>query len=271
VTTTQTRQARSHARLTGGQIAMIIIGAIATLIGLGLLLSATVIAVAGHNRSDGFITSGTAPLSTDSYAVAVPGVGIDVRGPDQAYARRLLGTVRIRATSADPAVPVFVGIGRTADVDGYLDGVGHADITEIKARPVSVDYVNHAGSAPRSAPAQQTFWDSSDSGTGTRTLNWNVAAGDWTVVVMNADGSARVRADVDLGGTLPVLRTATIVLFVAGGLILAAGLLLMLLPVVTRRREPSWTGPGAGGPVGPDGSVIRDGSAVPGNGHSGVA
>jgi hypothetical protein len=266
VNTMQTRPDRGYARLTGGQTAMIIIGAIATLLGLGLLLSATVIAAAGNNRSDGFLTTGTAPLATDSYAVSVPDVGIDVRGPDQAYARRLLGTVRIRATSADPAVPVFVGIARTADVDGYLEGVGHADIADIDSRPVSVDYAEHAGSAPRTIPEEQTFWDSSDSGTGTRTLNWNVAAGDWTVVVMNADGSAGVRADVDLGGTLPVLRMATIILFVAGGLILAAGLLLILLPIVTRRRrEPSWTGPVPGAPA------VSDGSAVPGNGHSGVA
>jgi hypothetical protein len=263
VTTMQTRPVRQYARLTGGQIAMIIIGAIATLVGLGLLLSGTIIAAAGHSRAEGFLTTGTAPLSTGSYAVSVPDVGIAPDGPDQAYARRLLGTVRIRVTSADPAVPVFVGIGRTADVDGYLDGVGHADVAEINARPVSVDYVDHPGSAPRSAPAEQTFWDSSDSGTGTRVLDWDVAAGDWTVVVMNADGSAGVRADVDLGGTLPVLRWATIVLFVAGGLMLAAGLLLMLLPVVTRRREPRWTGPGA--------PAVPDDSAVPGKGRPGVA
>jgi hypothetical protein len=256
VTTTQARPVRGRAPLTGGQIAMIIIGSIAALIGLGLLLSATAIAVAGHSRTDGFVTTGTAPLSTDRFAVTVPGVGIDVRGPDEAYARKLLGTVRIRATAADPSVPVFVGIGRTADVDRYLEGVGHADVTDIEARPVAVDYADHAGSAPRSAPTAQTFWDSSDSGTGTRTLDWDVAAGDWTVVVMNADGSAGVAADVDLGGTLPVLRWATISLFVAGGLLLAAGILLIVLPLATRRRGP---GPFPGAP------------AVPGNGPSGVA
>jgi hypothetical protein len=252
MTTMQTRPVRGRAPLTGGHLAMIVIGAITALVGLGLLLSGIAVAVAGHNRADGFLTSRPATLATGSYAVSVPDIGVDVRGPDQAYARDLLGTVRIRATGADPAKPVFVGIARTADVNGYLDGVAHADVTEIDADPADIRYAEQAGSAPGSAPGDQTFWDRSDSGTGTRTMEWQVSGGDWTVVVMNADGSAGVGADVDLGGTLPVLRWATIGLFAGGGVLLLGGLLLIVLPLATRRRTPRWTNeqgaPGTGRP-----------------------
>ncbi|HEY6745636.1 MAG TPA: hypothetical protein VI357_07945 [Mycobacteriales bacterium] len=240
MTTLQSRPTGRRAPLTGGQIAMIVIGTLAALAGLGLLASATAVAVAGHNRTGGYLTTGAATVQSRSYAVTVPDVGVDIRGPDQAYARQILGTVRIRATASDPGVPVFVGIARTADADRYLSGVGHSDVADIDTDPVRVDYVEQAGGAPASAPAEQTFWDRSDSGTGTRTLDWDVAAGDWTVVVMNADGSPGVRADVDLGGTLPVLRGITIGLFVAGGVLLAGGLLLIVLPLATR-REPAAT------------------------------
>jgi hypothetical protein len=223
--------------LSGGQVAMIVIGSLLALLGLGLLAGGAAIAAAGHSRdSAGFVTSGRAPVDTDSYAVTVPGIGINVRGPDEAYARDLLGTVRIRATSDDPAKAVFIGLAPARDVDAYLDGVGHADVRDIDVDPARVEYTDHAGGAPEAGPADQSFWDSSDSGTGTRTLSWQLATGDWTVVVMNADGSAGVHADLDLGGTLPVLRGATIGLFVGGGLVLVAGVLLIVLPLATRRR-----------------------------------
>jgi hypothetical protein len=251
MTTVQNRPAARRAPLGGGQIAMIVIGALAALVGLGLLAGAVAVAAAGHDRSGGFLTTGQATVASRSYAVTVPDVGIDIRGPDQAYAREILGTVRIRATSADPGVPIFVGIARTADADRYLRGVGHSAIADLDVDPVAIEYVEQAGGAPASTPGKQTFWDRSDSGTGTRTLDWDVAAGDWTVVVMNADSSQGVRADVDLGGTLPVLRGVTIGLFVGGGVLLAGGLLLVVLPLATRRRptRPARTYPGTGAPA----------------------
>jgi hypothetical protein len=222
--------------LGGGQVAMVIIGSVLALLGLGLLAGGAAVAAARHDRgADGFLTTGPASVSTGSYAVTVPDVGVDVRGPDEAYARDLLGTVRIRVTAADPARPVFLGIARTGEVDGYLSGVGHADVTDIDVDPVRVEYAAHPGAAPRSAPGGQAFWERSDAGTGTRTVEWELATGDWTVVVMNADGSPGVAADVDLGGTLPVLRWVTVVLLVAGGLLVFGGALLVVLPLATRR------------------------------------
>jgi hypothetical protein len=233
------RTAPARRPLTGGQVAMIVIGAILALLGLGLLAGGAAVAAAAHSRdSAGFVTSGAAPVDSAAYAVAVPGIGVDVRGPDEAYARDLLGIVRIRATSDDPAKPVFLGLAPTGDVDGYLRGVGHDDVRDIDVDPARVDYTAHSGGGPASPPGEQTFWERSDAGTGTRTVSWQLATGDWTVVVMNADGTAGVHADLDLGGTLPVLRGATIGLFVGGGLLLVGGVLLVVLPLATRRRDP---------------------------------
>lgn len=231
------RQPSRRRPLGGGQIAMIVVGSIVALLGLGLLGGGVAVAAAGHSRDDaGFLTTGPATVATTAYAVTAPNIGIDVRGPDEAYARDLLGTVRIRATASQP---VFLGIARTADVQRYLDGVGYAEISDVNVNPVRIDYAEHAGRAPEVPPGEQTFWELSDSGTGTRTLEWQLATGDWTVVVMNADGSPGVRADLDLGGTLPVLRGVTIGLFIAGGLLVIGGAVLILLPLLTRRPEPA--------------------------------
>jgi hypothetical protein len=214
---------------------MIVIGAVIALLGAALLAAGTAVAFAGGS-GDGYRTVGPASVATESYAVVTSGLGVDVRGPDEAYARRLLGTIRVRATAADPARPVFLGIARTADAEAYLRGVGHDQVSDIEVDPVTVRYDPHPGGAPATAPTEQTFWDRSDAGTGTRTLTWELATGDWTVVVMNADGSPGVRADLDLGGTLPVLRWATVGLLIAGGLLLLGGLTLVVLPLATRRR-----------------------------------
>ena len=225
--------------LGAGRVIAIVAGAFLCLIGLGLLAGGAAVAAAGHSRdAAGFVTTGPAPVDSDAYAVVVPGVGVQVRGPDQVYARDLLGSVRIRATGDDPQRAVFLGLARTQDVDAYLRGVGHDEVRDIDVDPVRTDYTNRAGGAPTSPPVEQTFWQRSDAGSGTRTVEWQLDTGDWTVVVMNADGTAGVHADVDLGGTLPVLRGATIGLFVAGGVLLVGGVLLIVLPLTTRRRDP---------------------------------
>lgn len=223
--------------LGAGRIIAIIAGAVLCLIGLGLLGGGAALAAAAHSRDTaGFVTSGTAPVDSDAYAVVVPGIGVNIHGPDQVYVRGMLGTVRIRATGRNPEQPVFLGLARSQDVDAYLRGVGHDEVRDLNVDPTRTEYTNRAGGAPASPPGGQKFWVGSDSGTGTRTVEWQVAARDWTVVVMNADGSAGVHADVDLGGTLPVLRGATIGLFVAGGVLLVGGVLLIVLPLVIRRQ-----------------------------------
>ncbi len=223
--------------LGAGRIVAIVLGAVLCLIALGLLAGGAALAAAAHSRdSAGFVTSGPAPIDSDAYAVVVPGIGVNVRGPDVAYARDLLGSVRIRATADDPNQAVFLGLARTRDVDAYLGGVGRDEVRDLDVDPVRTDYTNRAGAAPAAPPGEQAFWEVSDAGTGTRAVEWKLATGDWTVVVMNADGSAGVHADVDVGGALPVLRGTTIGLFVGGGVLLVGGVLLIVLPIVTRRQ-----------------------------------
>jgi hypothetical protein len=215
---------------------MIVVGCVVALVAAAVLAAGLAVAFAGRSP-DGYRTVGPASVATQSYAVTAPDIGVDVRGPDEAYARDLLGTIRIRATGADPARPIFLGIARTADADAYLGEVGYDQISDIEVDPVRVEYDAHAGGGPATPPTAQTFWERSDSGPGTRTLTWELATGDWTVVVMNADGSPGVRAELDLGGTLPVLRWVTVGLLVGGGLALLGGLALVVLPLATRRRD----------------------------------
>ena len=113
---------------------------------------------------------------------------------------------------------MFVGIGRAADVDRYLDGVEHDVVTDLDHR--DPDYSRRAGGAPAAPPGAETFWVASATGSGEQTLDWEPEDGDWRVVVMNADGRARAsRPSMSIGAELDSVLWIGIGLLGAGALL----------------------------------------------------
>lgn len=72
-------------------------------------------------------------------------------------------------------------------------------------------------------------------GTGRQTLSWSPASGT-SVVVMNADGGARVSVRADIGATVPDLAWLAVGLFIAGGVLLGVAVVLVVVPVVRASR-----------------------------------
>ncbi len=91
---------------------------------------------------------------------------------------------------------MFVGIVPVEDVESYLSGVAYTVVTDPRFEPFDVTYQDAPGGNVPTAPAAQQFWVASAEGTGTRQLEWDLRDGTWTVVVMNADGSAGIGVDV---------------------------------------------------------------------------
>jgi hypothetical protein len=87
---------------------------------------------------------------------------------------------------------------------------------------VAAEYLTQTGGPPAGPPGAQPFWSASTSGLGQVSLEWPVQEGTWSVVVMNADGSRDVAADLRLGVKVNFLG------WVATGLI-GAGILLLLV------------------------------------------
>ena len=231
-------RAPAPAPWSAGRIFLVVVGALGMLLGVGLLVAGGALAVAAQGRDDGYLTSGEAPLHSDGHAVDIRQIGVGVHGPDIATARDLLGRVRVRATSDDAGRPLFVGLAPRADVDRYLAGVRNDEVLDFDLDPYDVDYRQHAGGAPASRPGDQSFWTVSDAGTGTREVTWDVAPGDWAIVVMNADASAGVDATVDLGASTPALRLAAVGFLVVGLSALVTGGVIIALAIGTRQRSP---------------------------------
>ena len=67
-------------------------------------------------------------------------------------------------------------------------------------------------------------------------MTWEVREGDWSVVLMNADGSRGVAAEVDLGAKLSFLIWVAIGVLIGGALLLGGGIALIVL--AARKRPP---------------------------------
>lgn len=215
---------------------LVILGAVLILLGGSLLIGGG-IGLWAHAQRDsaGYHTAGPERLTTDTFALSAPSLDVGITGPDAIYANDLLGDVRITLESRNAETPLFIGIGPAGDVAKYLNGVGHTEVADFEADPFKVSYVPRPGGEPAADPTAQTFWVASDAGTGPRTLSWDVADGNWSVVVMNADGSPGVDTDVSIGSTLPAILPVSIGALVAGGVLLLLGIAVIVVTVTTRR------------------------------------
>jgi hypothetical protein len=222
--------------MSTGRVVLIVLGSLCALLGLGVAAAGGVLLWADRtNRESGYLTTPTKRFATSTYALTRERLEVDAGGPDWVWNDNWFGKIRIRAEGGS-SKPLFVGIGPEADVAGYLGRVAHADVEDINVDPFRVDYRPVAGGAPREAPTAQDFWAASESGPGKQTLTWKVRQGDWSVVLMNADGSRGIVAQVDLGAKLSFLLWVAIGLLIGGALVLGGGIALII--VAARGRPP---------------------------------
>jgi uncharacterized membrane protein len=216
-------------RVTGviGGSAIAVVGALLLLLGLGL------IAVHAFARDDDdYYTTDSKVLESDGYAVATD--EIDLGTDIESVPEDLLGTVRIRVTSSEGRA-TFVGIGPTDDVDAYLDGVGHSELTDFVNGEPTYDQVS--GGRPAGPPSEQKFWVAESQSAAPQSLEWDVESGNWSIVLMNATAASGVSADADIGVKVGWLIWAGIALVVLGLVVLAGGIVL-IVAMVRRTRRP---------------------------------
>jgi hypothetical protein len=222
--------------LSTGRIVLIVLGSILALLGLAVAAGGGFLLwVDRTQREGGYLTTPNERFATSTYALTRERLEVDAGGPNWIWNDDWLGKVRIRGESASEE-PVFIGIGPEAAVAGYLGRVAHADVEDIELDPFRVDYRQIAGGAPRRPPTAQNFWAASASGQGRQTVTWDVREGNWSVVLMNADGARGVAADVDLGAKLSFLLWVAIGLLIGGALVLGGSIALIVL--AARSRPP---------------------------------
>ena len=224
--------------MSAGRVILIVLGAIGVLFGLALAAGGGFLLWADlTQREDGYLTTSSERFATPTYALTRTRLDVDTD------ARWILnenwfGKVRIRGESPG-AKMLFIGIGPEASVAKYLGSVAHASVEDVDFDPFRVNYRRIAGGGPQGPPTEQRFWAASASGVGRQTVTWKVREGDWSIVVMNADGSRGIAADIDLGAELSFLLWVAIGLLVGGVLVVGGSTALIVLAARTRPPPPA--------------------------------
>ena len=218
---------RATAGPKGGRIVLGVIGALLTVIGLGLLAGGgTVLWANGSQRDEGgFFTSSPSPFASPGFAVTSERLRLVDGLPDRLSSPGDIVTFTTRGGSSN-GKPLFIGIAPAADVTAYLSGVAHDEVVDVhmdgwKGR-LSKDYRTSTGGPPARRPAAQPFWTAKTTGTSV-SLTWPAREGTWSIVVMNADASAGVAANLALGVKVNFLGWVAVGLLTSGGVLLLIG------------------------------------------------
>jgi hypothetical protein len=222
---------------TAGRMTALVSGCVLAVVSLGLLAGGGVATWADNTQRDsaGYLTSGSHTFTTAAYALTSGKINLGSRS-DPVTPSDVLGTLRLRVTPLVPHSSVFVGIGPTSAVNGYLRGVSHERVNNWAEGTVTHQT---EGGAPAMAPGSQTFWSAQTSGPGTQTLTWKPVQGNWTAVVMNTSATPGVAVTADVAAGVPDLGWIAAGLFAAGTLFLVGGLTLIIIPVVRASRQPT--------------------------------
>jgi len=233
--------------MRSGKAVLGVVGSVLALFGIGLLVAGGVLlAVFGTQRdTDGFLTSETTNVSTDSYALTSTQIDLGGLRNDWLPAS-WLATIEIEASSEGEA-PVFVGIGAREDVADYLADVAHDEVTDISNREVT--YRSHDGEAQPTAPSDQELWAASAEGPGSQSLVWDIAPGQWTIVIMNADASPDIAAEVSAGASSPWFGIGIAVMLIGGFLSSGLGAIMLVFAFRRPRDVAAGTAPPAPQPV----------------------
>ena len=202
---TQNNTQIPRTRSRGARIVLLVSAALASVAAVGAL-GLGALALWGESEKDerGYLSTNSQSFAAGTHAIATESLDMDLDGAEELVDSTSLGDVRLDVESQS-GKPLFVGIARTDQVSSYLSDVSHTILTDVDFDPFEAFYSRQAGERSPAAPAGERIWAASAQGAGSQTLTWEVEDGDWSIVVMNADGSPGVQADISAGAKLPYL------------------------------------------------------------------
>jgi hypothetical protein len=225
-------------RRSAARIAAVVTGAVASLIAIGLV-GLGAVALWGDSQKDekGYLSTDSQRFGASTRALATDNLDVDLDGGERILDSSDLGDVRLEVAS-QTGKPVFVGIARTDDVAAYLRDVAHSTVSDIDSDPFEANYTPVGGQRKPAAPADAGIWAASTHGAGIQALNWEIQDGDWSVVVMNKDGSPGVYADISAGAKVPFLDELGWTSIGSGTILFVAAVGLIVLSVRPPRSGP---------------------------------
>src|SRR3954447_1301129 len=120
------------ARNRTGPTAATVAGAVAAFFALVLIAGGAALLWGSSHKTDsaGYYTSSVHRYSTPTRALTTESLDVNLDTPNWVFSTESFGRVRIDPRTTDAGKPVFVGIGRTRDVERYLDQVQRDEVTD---------------------------------------------------------------------------------------------------------------------------------------------
>lgn len=204
---------------SGGRVAAIVAGAV--LVVGGLVAGGLGAGMFAFLGSDGTAKSGTHDFSTTSSALVSDVADLD----GTSGVSDVLGDAKVRfsARSTGSDRNLFVGVGPAQDVERYLAGTRHEEVTDVDMYPWKLDREMHSGTRKPARPGAQHFWVAQATGPRAASLRWTIRDGEYRAVLMNADGSPHVFADGRIALKFPHVQEVAWTLVGGGFLLIALG------------------------------------------------
>ncbi|MDH3684425.1 MAG: DUF4389 domain-containing protein [Acidimicrobiia bacterium] len=219
---------------------------------MALLLGGGALGIAWlvESSGDDFFDVTIDRIETETVAVTAEDLDLSADPGDPDWVLDTLDAdIRLRVTPSASGQEMFVGIGSESDVDTYLSGVAHDEISDIND-DLEPQYRARTGDSTVAPPVDQNIWAASATGAGTQELIWEASSGNWAVVLMNADGSPGVSADVNVGARIGFLGPLALILMGIGALLSALAVTMIIIGATGMKK------PDAGSPPPPEGQPL---------------
>jgi hypothetical protein len=225
-----------------GSIVALIFGGFILLIALGLIAGGGVLiwSQTAITDRDGYMITSPVPLTVGSYAIVQNSVNVQIDNGFGTPMNQNIVSIKIAATSNN-GKPIFVGIVPQQSAQTYFNGVNIDRITSYNWVPGRMmgsgvpSYQTIPGGSPPTPPTSQVIWVAQASGNGTQTVTWTPTSGDYWVVIMNADGTKGINADVQVGARVTILSWIGWGLLIGGVLVAMVGVVIIYFGAIRRR------------------------------------
>lgn len=196
---------------------------LAAIVGVPMVIAGIAMTVAGGvalavPNDDGWVSAGPLRMRTEAVGFVGEDLHVDL-DHNVADRRTFIGWDVIPArvdVSSRNGKDIFVGIASTADARAYLAGVA---VDRVESLHDEHDIFQVDGAFSIAPPDTQDFWVATN---GDGEVEWSLADGDWSVVVLNSDGTAGVDVAVTGSARIPFLS-------VIGGALIALGLIASIV------------------------------------------
>jgi len=210
---------------------VILIGCIVLLLFGALLIfgGAALLAYNMGTDADGYSQSSIYEVRSDSYAFALWVAPSRFPSYLTWMSAKDIGQAMWTVEPVDSSEELFVGWAEAADGENYVEGmmfstppVWHWYVEAYYAEIEIPTSLTHNQGEPTRPPTEETFWVETAQSNGTSKITWDAfwepVENRKILIIMNADGTRNVDADIQLGFKAPILGWLPFVLIPVGAI-----------------------------------------------------